>query len=192
MQYIYKKNEKKRVIEYSALNREFNLRWKWIFENYGSAITSFFQKDVFDPYISDDKFFLNEIAAHAMRMSVKGAIELMSEMLKVNEKIIKKQKSELKDIVVYGVGKRGKELLKILEHKISSGELNWELTAVADAQKIEIQFMGKKYETINQEDLVKLNPPVVIVSSNKYYDEIYRELKDKGLKSNIMNENYIC
>ena len=162
-----------------------------IFEN-GSDITSFFQKDMFDPYVNDDKFFLNEIAAHTMEMSVKGVIELMSEILKINEKIIKKQKSELKDIVVYGVGKRGKELLKILEHKITSGELNWELTAVADVQKIEIQFMGKKYETINQEDLVKLNPPVVIVSSNKYYDEIYRELKDKGLKSNIMNGNYIC
>lgn len=192
LQDIFEKNEEKRAIEYSTLNRELNLRWKWIFENYGSDITSFFQKDIFDPYVTDDKFFLNEIAAHTMEMSVKGVIELMSEILKINEKIIKKQKSELKDIVVYGVGKRGKELLKILEHKITSGELNWKLTAVADVQKIEIQFMGKKYETINQEDLVKLNPPVVIVSSNKYYDEIYRELKDKGLKSNIMNGNYIC
>lgn len=192
LQDIFEKNEEKRAIEYSTLNRELNLRWKWIFENYGSDITSFFQKDIFDPYVTDDKFFLNEIAAHTMEMSVKGVIELMNEMLKINEKIIKKQKSELKDIVVYGVGKRGKELLKILEHKISSGELNWKLTAVADVQKIEIQFMGKQYETINQEELVKLNPPVVIVSSNKYYDEIYRELKDKGLKSNIMNGNYIC
>lgn len=189
---IYEKNEQKKVIDAPTLVKELNLRWKWIFEDYGCDITFFFQKNVFCPLVTENKLFLNEIADRTMGMNIKDVITLMGDMLRVNEKFVNKQKAELKEVVVYGMGKKGKELLATLENKIKKGELHWQLIAVADAKEVEIQFMGHQYKTINQEQLVKLNPGFVIISSNKYFTEIYEQLRNKGLKSYIMNGNYIC
>ena len=82
-------------------------------------------------------------------------------------------------------------MLSILEQKILDCELSWKLIALADVKKVEVIFMGEKYETISPEALVQLNPSIVIISSNKYYNEIYNELKEKGLKSKIVRGTYI-
>lgn len=187
---IFEANERKNVIERSVLIKELNQRWKWTFENYGESITEFLRKDFFCPCVTDNQFFLNKISESFIKMNTDNVVAFINDILQINENFCEKQKRDSKDVVVYGVGKRGKELLSVLERKLLSGELNWKLIALADEKKVEIMFMGKKYETINQTDLVRLNPSIVIIASNKYYDEIYNELKDKGIKSKIVRENY--
>lgn len=188
---IYEANEKRNVIERSVLIKELNQRWQWTYENYGESITEFLEKNFFCPCGTDDQFFLNKISESFIKMNTDNVIAFIKDILQVNEKFYEKQKHDSKDVVVYGVGKRGKELLSVLERKLLNGELNWKLTALADARKAEVMFMGKKYKTINQTDLVQLNPSIVIIASNKFYDEIHSELKGKGLKSKIVRENYI-
>ena len=124
-------------------------------------------------------------------MDTDNIIAFISDVLQINDIFFEKQKQDPKNIVVYGVGQKGKELLSILEQKILDCELSWKLIALADVKKVEVIFMGEKYETISPEALVQLNPSIVIISSNKYYNEIYNELKEKGLKSKIVRGTYI-
>ena len=188
---IFEANEQRKVIERSVLIRELNQRWKWVFENYGESITEFLRKDFFCPSVADDQFFLNEISTCFIKMDTDNIIAFISDVLQINDIFFEKQKQDPKNIVVYGVGQKGKELLSILEQKILDCELSWKLIALADVKKVEVIFMGEKYETISPEALVQLNPSIVIISSNKYYNEIYNELKEKGLKSKIVRGTYI-
>ena len=89
------------------------------------------------------------------------------------------------------MGKRGKRILDEYEKRYMAGNISWKLIAVADSKEIETICFGKQMVTINQNQLVELNPDIVLVSSDKYYREICLELREKGIKSRILDSNWI-
>lgn len=189
---IYLNNEKNGIVDSGKLVKELNKRWKWVYSRYGQIVTQLCRKDVFCPEVGETVFFYHEITKKLHLLEDDASlITIFRDILTINEKFVLKQCKEKKTLVIYGMGKKGTELLSEYERKYNSGELKWKLVAVSDAKAMQISCCNKKMFTINQEQLVKLNPDIVVISTNKFYEEIYSELVEKGLKSRIMDSCWI-
>lgn len=188
---IYKGNEKRKLIEPNILVKELNNRWKWVYGKYGQDITYLCEKEVFCPKVDNTTFFLKEIMNRLHINNEEDLVLLLKDILTVNEKFAVSQRHECKSFVIYGMGKRGKRILDEYEKRYMAGNISWKLIAVADSKEIETICFGKQMVTINQNQLVELNPDIVLVSSDKYYREICLELREKGIKSRILDSNWI-
>lgn len=188
---IYKGNENKKLIESNILVKELNNRWKWVYGKYGQDITYLCEKEVFCPKVDNTMFFQKEIMNRLNIDNEEDLVLLLKDILTVNEKFAMSQRHEYRSLVIYGMGKRGQRILDEYEKRYMEGEISWKLIAVADSKKIEAICFGKQMATIDQNQLVELNPDIVLISSDKYYREICLELREKGIKSRIVDSSWI-
>lgn len=188
---IYINNNHKKVIDSNQLVKELNNRWKWLYNQYGKDITIFCSKEIFCGDLENNNFFYNEILKRSHLLDDSGLIEILKNILTVSERYVLGQLQVQKTMAIYGCGKRGKDLIKHYEQKFNLGEIKWKLIAISDIKKIQMECLGQQMSTINQEKLVNLNPDIVVISSEKFYDEIYSELIEKGLKSKILSAGWI-
>lgn len=188
---IYQGNEKKHFVEQEDLICELNSRWKWVYEKFAQDVTYLCRKEIFCPETNDNIFFFDEIVKKLHLRNENTIFPRLKAILTVNERFMTEQRLEEKSLVIYGLGKRGKEILKEYEQKYLSGQINWKLVAVSDRKDLIVEYCGKTMKAINQDELVILNPDIVVISTDKFYNEIYTELSKKGLKSRIVDSNWI-
>lgn len=89
---------------------------------------------------------------------------------------------ESKVFAIYGMGKRGKELLQRYFILKNNGQIEWSLIMIVDKNVSSVNIEGKEL-TVNRPDCLKNNKmDIILVSSYRYYEEIREELIDMGVK----------
>lgn len=97
-----------------------------------------------------------------------------------------------KTFAIYGMGKRGKELLQQYFILKSNNQLAWNLTLLVDKNAVSINIEGKGLMVARPEHLKDHNVDIILVSSYIHYEEIRKELIDIGVEQEkIISGNII-
>lgn len=81
--------------------------------------------------------------------------------------------------VLYGLGERGKRFLSVYNAILSKEHFNWELSAISDKKKNNIDDV--KY--VCPDEINSIQYDFILVSSNKYFEDIKTELVGHGIDS---------
>ena len=187
---IYTQNLKLKRVKTIDLVKELNCRWNWAFRENGIRLTSFCDhSDIFCPNDEDNTiFFLDKIKKKIGITDRDIIYRKLEQALSFAEKKSEAFLMAKKNIIIYGMGVRGKRVLSAFFEKKKRNELAWNLIAVADSKKTTISHKGIIYNTVSKEELSKFNPDIVIISSNKYYEEIREELIQIGVDAAKIRE----
>lgn len=181
---IYEKNEECKKISQADLIRELNARWNWVIREYCYILTVFgdFQYDLISVPDMAEEFFLFYLKKRLNVDTVDEILTVIELMLNVGEKQANAVLKQNKSVVIYGMGKRGIRVLESFFEKKRKGSISWELLAVADKKESSFMCCNRKFTSISKEELEELKPDFVLISSEKYFDEIKGELVQKGME----------
>lgn len=191
---IIRQNSVLHIVASSALIEELNCRWILLMEQ-----TVIFDND-FRTLLSLAKnsykngtMFLLDIQKHygLPKDEFASTYKFLEITVKRNQTLRKQLFLQKHKILLYGMGDIGQRLIKRMEKMISKGMLLWELCGAVDRNCISFKFNDKLYNTVPKERLLELSYDYVIISSEKFHDEIFDELIKKGVPNNKILDNTI-
>ncbi len=173
---IYDNNQKIKYCSSEYLNNYIKMKWKFQFRNFGlmdKCCKECQEIDVTKPYSSFIDNFSMEFCMVAERHILHMSLQ--------------------KKVVIYGAGIRGCKLMERWEELSTAGSLAWNLVGVADKQKTEIIYKGKRIVCMKLSELSALEYDYILISTDIYYDEIKAELilakisEEKIYHSGVLN-----
>lgn len=181
---IYEKNQEWNRVRSIDLIRELNARWDWLIKDYCYMLTVFggFGYDLVSGADTGEEFFVFCLEKRLHVNSSGEVLAVIEQMLEDSKKRAEALLKQKKAIVIYGMGQRGIQVLNAFLEKKRKREIVWELLAVADKKESSFMCGGRKYTTISREKLKELKADFVLISSEKYFDEIKEELMQKGME----------
>ncbi len=180
MREIYKNNE---IINKNKLIEVLNTRWNRLC---GFIITdkSF---NIPNEEISDI-FFIDYLQKKYCCPEEKLCQTIKKEAKKSFD-IRKKLKTKQLAVIIYGAGVYGVVCIKKMLKIKKEGIVSWTLDSVSDKVKKEIKVENLLIKTIAPEDILKRQFDYIFISSNKYFDEIKKELLALGVKEEKILQN---
>jgi glycosyltransferase involved in cell wall biosynthesis len=183
---ICERNIMLQKVKQEDLIRELNRRWNCIIENsYFSLI------DTCNALIVDESnvtFFKSQILEKLKLNNEDDLYNKLSETFDKAKLIFTSLFKEYKKVIIYGMGNMGKRVLDAFLSKQENDEISWEIIAVADHNTISYEINGEICTTIQPSMINGLNPDYVLVSSNKYFDDISNDLHSFGIDKTIIKK----
>ncbi len=185
---IWDANFKKKLINETSLLKVLNQRWRWALTILG-AIENINKYSRINFDISTVESDSEELFLHALSRKYDCELKDISISIRNDLEVLvqdyQKFLREKKNIVVYGLGRRGRRFLEQLHEKRERGECGWELAAVSDKRIEGIEFENIFYQTT---DISELNRTVAdyIVISPRDYGQIAIELSGYGIAESRM------
>lgn len=176
---IYCANERRKIVDQTDLVSILNNRWRWVCLE---AVGTFERLLEGTPNIETEKVFFVHKILEALKLDSIGKLKkYINETIEVEQQHLLLLEKDGAKYAIYGMGVRGKKLLTAIEQGKAKVPNNWELISLSDEKTIKVHYQGREWCTISQMELVKLKPDIIIVSSNKYFNEIKDELIERGV-----------
>lgn len=156
LNYIYKLNSEKRVISQELLLHRLNLRFRLWAVVFGV-----------DQYIEKN-------GGMDIRKHDKNGMGFLNLLPALEQK---------RTFILYGLGYRG---IRFLERYQNSANKKWKLIALADKEAGNMEGLDTDYAVISKDRIRYFDFDYILISSNKYFDEICRELLEEGVRQDCI------
>ena len=181
---IWNANSKKNTLDKVSLANTLNNRWKWAFSLLGGIEnTSRYSSINFNVPIEDsvdEEMFMYKLG-RKYNCDIKDIYVRIQKDLETLEKDYNNFLSEKKNIVVYGLGRRGVRFFdKLLEIK-DKKKCGWDVTAVSDRKVSSINFCDRFYKSMDISELCSVEADYIVITPLAY-EKIEQELLQQGIK----------
>lgn len=175
-------NERRQVIKREALQGELSNRWRRVLGNLMNLSKE--TRDLVD-LLRMDRFFIAELAKYYRCDEMdKGTLEKrLWDSLERNRNMYKKLFQDKKKFWMYGFGQYGKRALARYDDLRNRGIVCWELLGIIDKNVIEYLHDGKLFMTHSKESIHREDFDFIMITSSKFFQEIYAELLNAGVAS---------
>lgn len=181
---IFKNNSKFKLYDEKELKRVIKKRLSWILGFWGGE--SFWNNTCNRVSVDDILDYIEDCKTKSEYSSKE--IEIFQDM----DYISKSWNSFLnsnKNIIVYGYGRRGKEIVNILDDLICKKAINFRFSGISDRRDLSNEILPYNYIPI---DKLNQQGDVIVVSSQLFFEEMKGELILNGVSPDkIMMDGWI-
>lgn len=173
-------NQKLKVLSFDALRKSLQIRWKSLLD---------FIKIPDDVLLINNALFIKNL--NELFEDKKNLDDYKSKLEEIQEyygRLIK----TLKNVIIYGVGTIGKEVIAKYLILKEQKKINCELKALIDENIRKVVIDSKEYIVNAPSSIEQSKPDFVLICTTKYYEEIKSQLEVNGVdRKHIFSGNVL-